>query len=70
MHDFYYFLYLGRLFMNSFEDNYTGQPAQFYFFFYLSTTMLTSAFNVSIDPLVLWFQCVVLVFVSPPPAFR
>ena len=30
--------------------NITGQPAQFYLYFYLSTTMLTSAFNVPDTP--------------------
>ena len=32
-------------FIHPLEHNYTGQPAQFYFFLNLSTTMLTSAFK-------------------------
>ena len=44
MHDFYYFLYLGRLFIHY---NIIIQVSQHSskFFFYLSTTMLTSAFK-------------------------
>ena len=44
MHDFYYFLYLGRLFIHL---NIIIQASQHssIFFLYLSTTMLTSAFN-------------------------
>ena len=45
MHDFYYFLYLGRLFIHL---NIIIQVSQYssIFLFNLSTTMLTSAFNI------------------------
>ena len=43
MHDFYYFLYLGRLFIHLNIIIQVSQHSSI--FFYMSTTMLTSAFN-------------------------
>ena len=48
MHDFYYFLYLGRLFIHLKIIIQVNQHSS-NFFFYLSTTMLTNAFNSNIS---------------------
>ena len=49
MHDFHYFLYLGCLF-TVLEHNYTGKPAQCWFFFFICRPQCwTNAFKLTFD---------------------